>query len=330
MTAPLLTDFTIRSFNAETDFPRLVTLLNGTGLTPTTEEAERAEYAQGANSPRSALVAEKSGEMAGFGITEQVRGPTGSANSYRVWVGVFPEERRQGIGSALFERLTAFTGEQGVTELWANARDDDTQTRAFLERRDFELAHHTFRSALDLTTFPMEQWAASVASVEASGIRFENFAAFGDSPEIRRRIFELNTACLTGEPTVGGMEWTFEQFEQDVFESPWFLPEGQIVALEGEEWVGLAAVGRFPGAEEAFHPFTGVRPEYRGRGIATALKVKAIQRAQELGAAQIRTNNDSCNAPMLAINRKLGYQPQPGMWRMRRKERTVAEPEVTT
>ncbi|HEY7850574.1 MAG TPA: hypothetical protein VIC27_10950, partial [Ktedonobacterales bacterium] len=30
-----------------------------------------------------------------------------------------------------------------------------------------------------------------------------------------------------------------------------------------------------------------------------------------------RTNNDSQNAPMLAVNRKLGYQPQPGFYRMR-------------
>jgi hypothetical protein len=33
----------------------------------------------------------------------------------------------------------------------------------------------------------------------------------------------------------------------------------------------------------------------------------------------IRTNNDSRNAPMLAINRKMGYQPEPG-WHLLLKD----------
>ncbi|HKV82923.1 MAG TPA: hypothetical protein VJN88_00100, partial [Ktedonobacterales bacterium] len=57
----------------------------------------------------------------------------------------------------------------------------------------------------------------------------------------------------------------------------------------------------------------------RGRGIATALKVLAIRAARARDAAMIRTNNDSQNAPMLAINRALGYQPEPGYYRMLRR-----------
>ena len=30
----------------------------------------------------------------------------------------------------------------------------------------------------------------------------------------------------------------------------------------------------------------------------------------------IRTNNDSNNAPMLAVNRKLGYKSEPGLYRL--------------
>jgi hypothetical protein len=30
----------------------------------------------------------------------------------------------------------------------------------------------------------------------------------------------------------------------------------------------------------------------------------------------MRTNNDSENAPMLAVNRKLGYRPEPGYARI--------------
>ena len=55
---------------------------------------------------------------------------------------------------------------------------------------------------------------------------------------------------------------------------------------------------------------------WRGRGIALALKLLAIRAARRYGARYLRTNNDSENAPMLAVNRKLGYQPAPGYYRM--------------
>jgi hypothetical protein len=43
-------------------------------------------------------------------------------------------------------------------------------------------------------------------------------------------------------------------------------------------------------------------------------------------AESIITNNDSQNAPMLAINRKLGYVPRPGIFRLVRPVRTARRP----
>ena len=48
--------------------------------------------------------------------------------------------------------------------------------------------------------------------------------------------------------------------------------------------------------------------------IAGANDPLAIRRAREYGAQAISTDNDSQNAPMLAINRMLGYQPEPGYY----------------
>lgn len=46
--------------------------------------------------------------------------------------------------------------------------------------------------------------------------------------------------------------------------------------------------------------------------ICLALKIMAVRFARQHGARQVRTDNDSLNAPILAINLKMGYQPQPG------------------
>lgn len=64
--------------------------------------------------------------------------------------------------------------------------------------------------------------------------------------------------------------------------------------------------------------FTDVDRAYHGRKIALALKLLAIQCARRYGASSIMTDNDSMNAPMLAINRKLGYQQESAMYRLLR------------
>ena len=60
---------------------------------------------------------------------------------------------------------------------------------------------------------------------------------------------------------------------------------------------------------------TGVLKEYRGRKIALALKLLAIRYSRACGAALLRTDNDSQNASILAINEKLGDKPQSGYFR---------------
>jgi RimJ/RimL family protein N-acetyltransferase len=82
--------------------------------------------------------------------------------------------------------------------------------------------------------------------------------------------------------------------------------------------VGLAAVGFIEHTNRANNLITGVDRAYRGRMIALALKLLTIQYAKERGAEAIVTNNDSQNAPMLAVNRKLGYVPRPGIFRLLR------------
>jgi RimJ/RimL family protein N-acetyltransferase len=53
---------------------------------------------------------------------------------------------------------------------------------------------------------------------------------------------------------------------------------------------------------------------HRGRKIAQALKVLAARYARQAGVRRISTHNDSLNAPILRINQKMGYQPQPGKY----------------
>jgi len=63
---------------------------------------------------------------------------------------------------------------------------------------------------------------------------------------------------------------------------------------------------------------TGILPEYRRRGIATALKMKTIEYAHKHGFRRILTNSE--NPAMQALNAKLGFRPGP--WFVFRKTLT--------
>ena len=78
---------------------------------------------------------------------------------------------------------------------------------------------------------------------------------------------------------------------------------------------GLAGVAegfwdpRLP--DRGWHPFTGVRRDWRGRKLAQALKIALLQqvRATHPSLAEMAATNAVQNAPMRAINAKLGFEP---------------------
>ena len=56
---------------------------------------------------------------------------------------------------------------------------------------------------------------------------------------------------------------------------------------------------------------TAVKRPFRGRGIATALKLAQIARARDAGVMELFTTNDAENVGMRKVNERLGYKPLP-------------------
>lgn len=303
----------------EADFARVAELLTLRDRHPITEETLRDWQAHAPpERVRQRLVAvDELGQLIGLG--DAGRDPWMRPGRFWLTVIVDPAHRKQGLGTTLYEQAAAFARAQGGTELRSEVRDDFTEGRRFMERHGFALDRHIFLSKLELEAFDEKPFAGALARAEAEGIRFFTLGEAGDrEPANRRKLYDLNHLTALDNPSNDGTFLPFEAFEKMIFESAWYRPEGQILAAAGERWVGLAAVAHLTQDNSAYNAFTGVDPAYRGRGIAQALKLLGIRCARNWGTSSISTDNDSQNGSMLAINRKLGYQPQPGMHWLKR------------
>lgn len=263
---------------------------------------------------RRAIVRVDDGAVVGYSVALQ--GPWNQPGEFYLWVGVDAKQRGQGIGQRLFEHGLEFIRSHSGTTVTSEVGEDQVDGLRFATARGFTQLRHTFQSRVDLADFDETAFAGLVDAARTNGIRFYTMADIADTAEERRALYDINRRVSLQDPGSGGLFPTFEEFNRDVFSAPWYRAEGQFLVAEGARIVGMCAVGYFQESNSMYNMMTGVDEAYRGRGIAQALKVLAIRWAKAYGADYIRTNNNSENAPMLAINRKLGYQPQPGSYTM--------------
>ena len=309
----------LRLVDPATDLARITELTNAVHPDTETEDLLREDLTrQMEGRYMRSLVASVPGEpVAGYCLVDHV--PWQPAGRFWVWVTTDKRWRGQGIGSTLFAQTLTLATEQGAAILATQVRDDHPDSLAFAERRTFHVERHIFESVIDLATFEPSRFAGLIEDVEADGIRFFTLADVGNTREALHKLWEVNYRAVLDDPASTGSFSSFEDFSQVVGQASWFDPAGQIMAADGETIVGLGAVGYFQETRSARNMITGVERAYRGHHIALALKLLGIRYAKTRGALTIRTNNDSQNAPMLAVNRKLGYRPEPGVYRLIRK-----------
>ncbi|MGV3618372.1 MAG: GNAT family N-acetyltransferase [Fimbriimonas sp.] len=298
------------------DVERILPFQSVTGEPVTAEEFARREVEVADWDQARFIGVTSKGETVAYGHVS--RRPNAEEKPFSATITVLDPWRGRRIGGEILQRMTAFVQKHGGSEITGSVADTDEGARRFLDANGIEVTSHTFASVLDPRQADMAPFRPIVDRLEREGLRFVPFSETDRGERAMRNIHEVNVLCVQDEPAFDGSEWTFADFRHDVFESKWFRPEGQILAMDGEVPLGLGAVGEVsPGIFS--NMFTGVVREARGRGIATALKILTIEVAARLGATEVRTENDSRNAPMIAVNRKLGYIPKPGWLRVRKE-----------
>lgn len=304
----------IRIANPDTDYEQIATLINLVEANPVTADQIRSWDSRENTILRRFVAVDDQNQVIGYGNV--VHAPWATAGHYYVYAITDPAHRRRGIGRLLYEHALQFALDQGAIFLDSETREDCPEGLDFAQKRGFTIDHHLFESAINLKTFDASRFAGTIEKLEAQGFRFFSLADVGDTEAARRQLWHVNYQTHLDDPASAGTFPSFEELQDIWAKSDWFVPEGQILAAYGDEYVGLAAVGYFKTDNSMYNLMTGVMPAYRGRGLAQALKLISIRFAQQYGANEIRTDNDSTNAPMLAVNRKLGYIPRPGIYRL--------------
>jgi mycothiol synthase len=231
--------------------------------------------------------------------------PSRRPGSIEMRLTVAPGHRRRGIGGQLYERVLAFAEERHAVSIRASyfERSPEEPALFFLRQRGFVEMQRYQPSRLDVSTCDLSRFQGLEERLVAEGVRFFTYDDVPDTDANRHRLYILDQEARSDLPYGADPEPSEPEPSEESWVAKLQKEEFSTVQLaEGDpHWVGLSTSGVSWG-------FTGVVPAYRRRGIATALKVRAIRSAKERGVQMLQTENRANNVGMLAINRKLGYE----------------------
>lgn len=203
---------------------------------------------------------------------------------------------------------------QGAELLLSYCGEDEPVMRDVLRHMGYDHVRTERMWELDL----QRNGPALVAGAEAArrrmqgqGLRLLTVAEWGD-PDAVRKLFELNQRTVQDIPhTLTIVPERLEDFKKRM-QAPDRRSDRWWVACDAERPVAISFLKFPPVRGPVFTGYTCSDPDYRGRGIARAVKLQSLAQAFELGIRSVFTDNDAENAPMLHINETLGYTPRPG------------------
>jgi GNAT superfamily N-acetyltransferase len=223
-----------------------------------------------------------------------------AGDRFRMDLVVDPAWRRRGIGSRMLETLVEAAASAGAATLQARTYASDAESLRFLERRGFAETMRMQGMRLDVREIDAERLAAYERRAAAQGFAITTLAdAQRSDRECWRKLWRLYGDAQEGwadpDPRPGPIQpLSYEAFLSRMAELP----------PDPEAFFILVMDGWYAG-------FTGllgtvVHPDFRGRGLANALKARAALHARDTGVEALETSTGS--AAMQRANESVGYR----------------------
>jgi GNAT superfamily N-acetyltransferase len=216
---------------------------------------------------------------------------------------------RQGMGSELYRLLQSRLSGLEATHLLGWVRADAQEGRHFAARLGFRETGEVIEEyRLHLPDAYTDAYAGLEMRLESAGLRIASLAELGPADEaFLRALQQLWADAGDAPPDPASLATSFPSWRREVLDAWGLSRETHWVALDGGRPVGMTFLKRL-GEDAAENDYTGVAKTHRGRGIAQALKLRAISWARQQGVRWFYTSSEVGNSRMIAINRRLGYQ----------------------
>ena len=281
--------------------------------------AARAMWAALPDPTRFALLVEDGrGEIQAIAVTSGGGLFAPPDGSWRVTLRVAPEWRRRGVARSLLTRIEGHAREKGAKRLISAVRGDEPEGAAFAEANGYRPFHQRIDAYIEIASFDASKFEDPDEIARRAGVELATFAEKQSGTPEETEAFQRGLLPVIWEmardvpaPTpMPAQPPPFEVARKMFFEGPGNDPASTIVALRDGRPVGVTAtMVKENGA--AYTNFTGVVRAERGKGLALAMKLRALRELRTRGVKLFGTTNDEANAAMRGINKRLGYVPEP-------------------
>jgi len=218
----------------------------------------------------------------------------------RAWLDlvVAPEHRRRGLGTELLRWALEVTGDQPVEAVALDSPDGIAAVRAW-----------------DLVPFAPVQFSRTDPRAVVPAVPDDAALSPLDDPRVRpERVHALLRVSTPDDPSGLSRVRPLEQWHDAVWLDPDHDPASGTAAWDGDDLVAVTMLDADRATGRVWSGTTATHPDARGRGLALAVKSASLARAARAGCTQAWTGNASGNAPMLAVNRRLGYEVAARGW----------------
>lgn len=256
----------------------------------------------------SRFILETDGRPVGAGSVGRIYVFPADFDAFWATVNVLPEARRQGFGTALLAIVSERARAAGKIALHVPASD------ARPDGVDFFL-HRGFREYERNKTVHLELAGLTVPAVDLpAGVSLTTLA---ERPDLVEGVHALAIEAFADIP--GGdapmAPGDLAEFRARDVDRPSIPHDAFMIATDDATGrvVGYACLLLQPPHRRriAWHDMTAVTRDWRGRGLATALKRATIRWAIADGIDVLEAGNDTDNLAMRAVNARLGYVPSP-------------------
>ena len=195
----------------------------------------------------------------------------------------------------------------GYRQLLSVVRQDHRPQMEFLGAAGWRNAYQSWGAHLDLPGFDFAPYRKLEEKHYLEGTEVHRYAPSDTHApwDALHHLYAESLKDTPRNPTTTHDSDSLEYFRREIAAGRVFA------AVRRGEVLSYTALGLEPGSVSSEH--TATHAEYRDQGLATLVKAVALTWARTAGYAAASTGGNVANLPMLRVNQRLGYLPEP-MW----------------